>query len=76
MSWDARHDQINALARGYGITGAGQFYAYPLESAVRMSDNGIDAHSAIMFALAKQAAAGDEFAARALAEALRRRMTK
>lgn len=76
MNWDAREDIATALYRGFGIRTDGIFFVYPYHVADRMSNNGIDPHAAVTFALTKQAAAGDEFAARALAEALRRRMTR
>lgn len=76
MSWITREDNPTSLSRGFGITQEGWFFVRPCHVADRMSNNGIDPHSAVAFALAKQANEGDEFAVRALAEALRRRMMK
>lgn len=76
MSWNAREDNAVTMARGFGIASTGRFYAHPSRVHERIEDAGLVAHDIISEGLAKQAEAGDEFAARALAEALRRRMMK
>lgn len=68
MNW-VEDDFAMAFSCGFMISPTGRFYM-PGQCVQEVS------HDNTLLRLTEQAAAGDEFAARALAEALRRRMTK